>query len=79
MIKKIIPFVKHRNRLSWGGNSGHAAIDLAYNRGATRIILLGYDMQGKDFEAHWHGKHSEKVRKPFNWPMWHCQLWRASN
>jgi hypothetical protein len=34
-----------------GCNSGYAAINVAYLKGARRIILLGYDMIG----AHWHG------------------------
>ena len=30
--------------LAHGNNSGHAAINLAYHLGATRIVLLGFDM-----------------------------------
>ena len=41
-------------RVNAGGNSGFQAINLAYHLGATRIILLGYDMQGN---THWHGAH----------------------
>jgi hypothetical protein len=33
--------------------SGGAAINLAYLFGATRIVLLGFDMQG----GNWHGRH----------------------
>jgi hypothetical protein len=36
-----------------GQNSGYQAINLAYHLGATRIILLGYDMHGD----HWHPQH----------------------
>lgn len=38
-----------------GCNSGAGAIDLAFKLGASRIILLGYDMQpGSSGQSHWH-------------------------
>jgi uncharacterized Rossmann fold enzyme len=37
-----------------GGNSGYAAINLAYHLGAKRIVLLGFDMQTNGKETHWH-------------------------
>lgn len=40
-----------------GQNSGHQAIQLAYQKGAARIILLGYDMQHTNGRTHWHGDH----------------------
>ena len=41
-----------------GGNSGYQAIGLAYNFGATRIVLIGYDMQHRPGDRpHWFGKH----------------------
>lgn len=52
--------------LAWGGNSGYCAIGLAYQFGARRVILLGYDQQGE----HWHEDHPEPIRKPANFPMW---------
>ena len=55
---------KHGNSLSrengvinFGGNSGYAAIEFAYQLGAKRIILLGYDMQRTNGMSHWHGDH----------------------
>lgn len=36
-----------------GGNSGYQAINLAWQAGAARILLLGFDMQG----THWHGRY----------------------
>lgn len=41
-------------RITYGGNSGHQAIHLACNFGASRILLLGYDFGG---EGHWFGRH----------------------
>jgi uncharacterized Rossmann fold enzyme len=38
-----------------GGNSGYAAINVAYHLGARKIVLLGFDMQnGKGGESHFH-------------------------
>jgi hypothetical protein len=38
-------------------NSGADAISLAYQGGAKKIILLGYDCQKTDNKTHWHGDH----------------------
>jgi hypothetical protein len=40
--------------LHFGGNSGYQAINMAFLRGADRILLLGYDMHGI---GHFFGKH----------------------
>lgn len=43
------------NAVSWNGNSGAAAINLAYHTGARRIFLLGFDMQlAQNNDQHWH-------------------------
>lgn len=44
--------------LRHGSNSGYAAIGLAYHFGATRIVLIGYDMQLQGGQTHW--RHREK-------------------
>jgi hypothetical protein len=41
-----------------GGNSGYAAINLAYHLGAKRVVLLGFDMQTNGKETHWHDGYS---------------------
>ena len=41
-----------------GGNSGYAAINLAYHLGAKRIVLMGFDMQTNGKETHWHEGYS---------------------
>jgi hypothetical protein len=56
-------------RLAWGGNSGYAALNLAYQLGAARILMLGFD-QSDAQGAHWHGEHPDDYRRAFNWPMW---------
>lgn len=48
-----------RDCLHFGSNSGYQAMNLAYLRGATRIILLGYDMQVNG-KAHWFGSHPKE-------------------
>lgn len=54
-----------------GLNSGYRAINIAVHFGASRILLLGYDMQlGPNREEHWHGKH------PSGNPGPHFQIFR---
>ena len=43
------------------GNSGAAAISMAAQGGAERIVLLGYDCQRTGGKAHWHGDHPSKL------------------
>lgn len=73
-VKHSKPLLTQPGRLAWGGNSGYAAINLAWHLGAKRVILLGYDQKGDDFTAHWHPPHHESVQKRFNWPMWHAEF-----
>lgn len=44
-----------------GRNSGYQAINLAVHLGATRVLLLGYDMRGD----HWFGHHPDQSKPPF--------------
>lgn len=41
------------NGLRTGKNSGYQAINLAYHLGASRIVLLGYDMRVVGGALHW--------------------------
>ena len=43
-----------------GGNSGYQAINLAYLLGATRIILLGFDMSHHSGLSHFFGDHPKE-------------------
>jgi hypothetical protein len=47
--------------LRTGRNSGYAAINLAVHLGATRIVLLGYDMRGHK-QQHFFGQHPPRLR-----------------
>ena len=54
--------------LRTGGNSGYQAINLAVHLGASKIILLGYDMQKTGGRLHWHPDHPEQ--RPCNFKAW---------
>ncbi len=61
---------------SWNGNSGAAAISVAANMGAKRIMLLGFDMKLSDQRRqHWHNAYGRGVvpdkptRKPTKLPF----------
>jgi hypothetical protein len=51
------------NQLHFGGNSGYQAVNLAYLFGATKIILLGFDMQRTNGEVHYFGEHPYHKKK----------------
>lgn len=46
--------------LAHGFNSGYAAINLAYHLGASRVILLGFDMANDGRESHFHDGYPTK-------------------
>ena len=53
----------HPSRVSWNLNSGAAAISVAVNMGANRIILVGFDMKlGEDGKQHWHAEYGTAKR-----------------
>lgn len=54
---------KSRGILNGGGHSGYQAIGLAYDRGARKIVLLGYDTQRTNGMSHWHGDHPKNLRQ----------------
>lgn len=64
--------------INWGGNSGFCALQLAFQFGAKRILLIGYDQKDPENKGHWHGEHPETVRRPFNFPLWHKHFERCA-
>lgn len=48
-----------------GKNGGYAAVNLAVHLGATRIVLLGYDMQATGGRDHWHANHPYGMVNPY--------------
>jgi len=67
---------KHEQGLSespevihYGSNSGFQALNIAVLMGASRILLLGYDMKvSKSGKNHWFGHHPDKIVS--NYPAW---------
>lgn len=54
------------NLIHYGSNSGFQVLNIAVLMGASRILLLGYDMKfGKDGRAHWFGDHPDKIRSNY--------------
>ncbi len=51
--------------LKTGRNSGYQAINLAVHLGATRIVLLGYDMQATHGRTHCHPPYPWKPNSDF--------------
>lgn len=45
--------------IAHGNNSGFGAINLAAKLGATKIYLLGYDMDSKPTQTHWHSGYNK--------------------
>jgi uncharacterized Rossmann fold enzyme len=49
------------NAIRTGGNSGYAAINVAYHLGAKKIILMGFDAKnGPGGNTHWHDGYNKK-------------------
>lgn len=55
--------------IATGGNSGFQAVNLAEIHGATKIILLGYDM-GFTNKKHWFGEHPSRINRPSRYDEW---------
>lgn len=53
-----------------GQNSGGAALNLALHLGATRVLLLGYDMGDVTGKQHFFGKHPQVIASRHNFPRW---------
>jgi hypothetical protein len=49
--------------ITYGGNSGFQAVNLALLMGARHIVLVGFDMRG----SHFFGKHPEPLRNTSNY------------
>lgn len=57
-------------RIHSGGNSGHAAIGLAYLFGAREILLVGFDFQDTYGMSHWHGDHPPQLNQERPYVGW---------
>jgi hypothetical protein len=63
---------RNPSKVSWNHNSGAAAISLAVHTGASKIILLGFDMNvNEDKNMHWHDIYKRgKIETPKDWKHW---------
>lgn len=60
------PGVVHQGGGKQGaGNSGYQVVNLLYQWGVHRIVLLGYDMRAHGTRAHWHPPHPTPVAQSF--------------
>lgn len=50
---------------SWNRCSGSSAINVAYHLGATRIILIGFDMRDVNNKKNWHKDHKDNGKAPY--------------
>ena len=50
------------NMVNNGNNSGYAAINLAFLLGASKIILVGFDMKVVDAQHNYHNEHTRKMK-----------------
>lgn len=52
--------------IHFGQNSGYQAINIAYHLGASRVLLLGFDMSiAHNGQSHWFGDHPDKIRSSY--------------
>jgi hypothetical protein len=58
-----------------GGNSGFQALNLAVQFGATRVLMVGFDMDDRA-GVHWYGRNSGMGRS--NPSEWNFRRWRVA-
>jgi len=63
-------FSRDPSCIHYGNNSGFQAINLAILLGASRIILVGFDMQVRDGQRHFHGDHPAPLRNGSTYREW---------
>lgn len=62
---------KEPGTIMLGSHSGYQAVQLAIHFGAARVVLLGYDLQAKTKQRHWHGNHRNLGNPvPDRFPEW---------
>jgi len=74
--KRRLGISKDPTTVCWNNNSGTAAISIAANAGAKRIILLGFDMKIENNKQHWHNQYNliERQAKKPTIPPFHSHL-----
>ena len=57
-------FSENPNWVHEGRNSGYQMLNLVYLMGASRILMLGYDLRHAEGKSHWHGDHGGGLQNP---------------
>jgi hypothetical protein len=73
-----VPYDPSPEHIVTGGNSGYAALHLAIQRGASRVLLCGYDMQEVRGKRHWFGTHEGKLENEQRYSGWIANFERLS-
>lgn len=60
------------------GNTGAGMVNLAFHRGARKILLLGYDAQLTNGKVHHHGDHPKPLCNALSYPHWPGQFERLA-
>lgn len=61
-----------------GSHSGYQLLNIAYLRGAKKIILVGYDCTMMNGKRHWFGNHPEGLNRNSNYGPWVAHYRRAA-
>jgi hypothetical protein len=61
------------------GNSGAGAVALAAYQGASRVVLLGYDLQQTGGKVHWHGNHPAGLGNAGSLHKWPAQFQKLAH
>jgi hypothetical protein len=54
-----------KDKINFNSSSGGATTDLAIHLGASRIVLVGFDMHWVDGKSNWHPHVLQKTNKPY--------------
>lgn len=63
-------FDKRPEYLVTGGNSGYQALHIAIQQGASRVLLLGFDLKPNGKRKHWFGNHPGSLNTVSNYAQW---------
>jgi hypothetical protein len=62
LVSGFSGFSRNPKLIHGGGNSGFQAVNLAILLGASRVVLLGYDMKSTPERTHFFGRHPRQLR-----------------
>lgn len=71
------PWSTNPDCIAKGGNSGFQTLNLAILRGATKVILLGYDLKITRGKTHWFGDHPNPLNRGSDYTRW-LKYWRRA-